>query len=85
MMHGWYGPGWGMQGDYWWMGIIAMLIQVLFWGGIIYLIFRLLKNSSRQNVSGKDGDSSLSIIRERYAKGEIDLEEFNARKQELEK
>ncbi len=85
MMHGWYGSGWGMQGEYWWMGIIAMLIHVLFWGGIIYLIFRLLKNHSRPNVSGKDGDSSLSIIRERYAKGEIDLEEFNARKQELEK
>ena len=85
MMHGWYGPGWMMQGDYWWMGLIAMLIQVLFWGGIIYLIFRLLKNYSRPNFSGKDSDSSLSIIRERYAKGEIDLEEFNTRKQELEK
>ncbi len=82
-MHGWYGPGWMMQGDYWWMGLIAMLIQVLFWGGIIYLIFRLVK--PRPNFSGKDSDSSLSIIRERYAKGEIDLEEFNTRKQELEK
>lgn len=83
MMHGWYGPGW--QGDYWWMGLVAMLIQILFWGGIIYLIFRLFKNYSSPNTSGKDNDSSLSIIRERYAKGEIDLEEFNTRKQELEK
>ncbi|KUO65879.1 MAG: hypothetical protein APF84_01070 [Gracilibacter sp. BRH_c7a] len=85
MMHGWYGPGWMGQGDYWWMGLVAMLIQILFWGGIIYLVFRLLKNYSRPNFPEKGSDSSLSIIRERYARGEIDLEEYNARKRELEK
>jgi len=89
MMHGWYGPGnsWMMGGNYWWMGLIGMVIQLLFWIGIIYLAVRLLRTYlPRTNTSTKGAhDSALSIARERYARGEIDLEQYSKIKQELEK
>lgn len=88
MMHGWYGPngGWMMQGNYWWIGLIIMIVQLLFWLGIIYLVARLIKSYlSRSSITGKSEDNAMSILRERYAKGEIDLEEYNNRKKELEK
>ncbi len=83
MMHGWYGSGW-MQGDYWWMGLIAMIIHILFWVGIIYLAYRLISSLTKPNHDGRMGDNSLFILKERYSKGEIDLEEYKTRKQELE-
>lgn len=88
MMNGWYGPNgtWMMQGGYWWMGLIMMAIQVLFWVGIIYLVYRLIKTYlSKPSIPSKNADNSISILRELYAKGEISLEEYNTRKSELEK
>lgn len=88
MMHGWYGPGnsWMMGGNYWWMGLIGMVIQLLFWIGIIYLAVRLLRTYlPRNNTPAKIEDNALSIVRERYARGEIDSEQYNKLKQELEK
>lgn len=87
-MHGWYGSGnsWMMGGNYWWMGLIGMVIQLLFWIGIIYLAVRLLRTYlPRNNAPAKIEDNALSIIRERYAKGEIDSEHYNKLKQDLEK
>lgn len=85
MMHGWYGPneGWMMQGNYWWIGLIMMILQLLFWLGIIYLAVRLIK--SYISKPSKTEDTAMSILRERYAKGEIELEEYNSRKNELQK
>lgn len=88
MMNGWYGPGGGymMQGNFWWMGLAMMIIQLLFWIGIIYIIVRLVKSYiSRPGTPFKNEDRAMSILRERYAKGEIDLEEYNNRKIELER
>lgn len=86
MMRGWYGPGgdWMMGGNYSWMGFAVMIIQLLFWLGIIFLAVRLIRSYlDRQNAPGKPEDHALTILRERYAKGEIDLEEYNTRKSEL--
>lgn len=84
MMHGWYGPGWNM-GDYWWIGLLGMILQLLFWGGIIYLAYRLIKGMSRPQFEGRSSDNCINILKERYARGEIDLEEYNTRKRELER
>lgn len=85
-MHGWMMPngGWMMQGGFWWMGLIMMLIQLLFWGAIIYFVAKLIKNAiNKPTAPGKEDDHAMTILRERYAKGEIELEEFNSRKNEL--
>ena len=48
---------------------------------IIILIIYFLNNKSDKNYK----KSAKDILDERYAKGEIDLEEYNERKENLEK
>ena len=82
---GWeMGPGmmgWGMMG---WFGPIFM---VIFWiaviVGIIFLI-RWLVVSTRGGISGsRSEESALEILKKRYARGEINKEEFEEKKKDL--
>lgn len=83
-MGGGFGPGGMMSGGNLWMGIAGMVIQLLFFGVLIFLAFRLYKSLRLNNQCSPQGtDSALNILKERYAKGEIDTEEFNQRKKEL--
>lgn len=73
---------WGMH--YMWgaTGIGMMLMMVLFWGLVIVaLVFgiRWLITQGKEPQS----DSALDILRQRYARGEINKEEFETKKQEL--
>jgi putative membrane protein len=77
---GWFGPG--MMGSEWWgFGGIFMIV---FWGlSIIALIFliRWLAGQGRPRAEqGTGRDPALEILRQRYAKGEIDKEEFEKKK-----
>jgi putative membrane protein len=62
-----------------------MLVNMLFWVliivGIIYLIARLTR---RPYERGEREETPLEILKRRYAKGEIDAEEFAKRKKDLE-
>lgn len=84
MMHGWggYGAYGAYGGGYWWMGLIGMAVQMIFWIGLfvlgVYLFRRLSKNAP--NETGAQGGVALDILRERYARGEIDTEEYNHRR-----
>ncbi len=78
MMNNWNGfSGWGMG-----LGFIFML---LFWGllilGVAALIRLLMTSSSR----GPRDKSPLEIVQERYARGEIDREEYDQKKSDLER
>ena len=78
-----YGPYGGMMGyGGSWLGWIFML---LFWAlvviGIIVLI-RWLTHGSRHGWHDH-GHSALGILKERYAKGEIDKREFEEKKKDL--
>ena len=80
---GMHGPG--MMGWGWWgMGWIFMII---FWGliiaGLIFLV-RWLAGLSRQRTSHDIAqDSALEILKRRYAKGEIDKNEYEEKKKDL--
>lgn len=84
-MMGGYGSGWGMG----WFGMIFMLVfWVLVIVAIVYLI-RWLAVSSR--TGGREGrhlemhkDSALEILKRRYARGEINKEEFEEKRKVLE-
>lgn len=87
MMRGFYGPGPDFlgQGNFMWMGIASMIIHLLFWVAVIYLAVKLFKKYSNRLESSKgQEDTAMSILRARFAKGEIDAEEFRLRKTELE-
>jgi putative membrane protein len=74
-MMGW-GGGWGWS----WFGIVHM---VLWWFLIILGIVVLAKWLFGGGSRNPEGDRALTILRERYARGEIDKQEFDARRRDL--
>ncbi len=81
MMHGWYGS---QMGAWHWIGGIAM---VLFWGlivvGLVVLIRFLLAKTRAEESGSSSRRDALDILKERYATGEIDKQEFEQRKNDL--
>jgi putative membrane protein len=58
-----------------------MLFWVLILFGIVYLIAHLAR---RPHEGGGNEETPLEILKRRYAKGELDAEEFARRKKDLE-
>jgi len=86
MMHNFYGPGGYSiaQGNFWWMGA-SMIVHLLFWIVVIYFTVKLVNiYFHKPNDFKVKEDTAMGILRERYAKGEINSEEFQQRKAELE-
>lgn len=64
-------------------GIFGWLMMVLVWAVPIILIVWVLRGGfGSRNDTGK---SALDILKERYAKGEINKEEFESKKRDIEK
>lgn len=84
-MFGGWGCGPFFGSTFWGMGILGMGIQVLFWIVLIrFLVYLFRRIGSRIPIRGFIGqDEALNILQERYARGEIDLEEYQKRKKEL--
>jgi len=78
MMGGWGYGGYG-SGGYGIMGI-GMLI---FWIGIILLSSYLFRRNAVYS-GGEGRHSGMDILRERYARGEINSAEYLSRKHDLE-
>jgi putative membrane protein len=75
---GWYFFGGGF------MGLIWLLIIA---GVILFVVFAVRgRNQGSVGQSGfnKDLEDPLAILKQRYARGEIDEEEYRRRKHELE-
>ncbi len=72
--------GWGWWGFGW-------VFMIVFWGliivGLIFLIQWLASLSRAPKTYEKAHDSALDILRQRYAKGEINKEEFDQKKRDL--
>lgn len=72
MYHMFNGHGWGM-GFGWIFGLIILI-------AIIWFVYKAL-NTNQTIKSGNK--SSMDILKERYARGEIDKQEFEERKKDL--
>ena len=72
--HGW---GWGMG-----FGMIGM---VLFWALVIFGIVVLVRRLGGSSASSGPplSKTALDILNERYARGEIDKQEFEEKKRDL--
>jgi len=78
------GYGWGWS---WGMGF-GMLFMALFWVFVVAAVWLVTTLTRPRDVGGSDrgaaGPAALSILGERLARGEIDVEDFRARKAALE-
>ena len=77
MMYGYDGFGWGHA-------VAGFSMMVLFWGGLIAVIFLAVRwlSADDQRPSGSRR-RALSLLEERFARGEIDKDEFLDRKRHL--
>lgn len=68
------GFGWGILGGF---------MMIIFWIVLISFIVWLVKGAKWKNMEHWHNDSAMNILKERYAKGEINKEEFDAKKKDL--
>ena len=79
-----YEWGWAMHPMWGFWGVGMMLFMFLWWALVIVGIIlgiRWLVRQGRPEMS----DSALEILRQRYARGEINREEFEAKRKDLER
>ncbi|QZY00472.1 SHOCT domain-containing protein [Halobaculum rubrum] len=89
------GAGGGMAGGGWaggtmggglfpwlgpWGGLIGLLVVVLLLGAVVYALGTL---ATREGGDEGGGDDALEILERRYARGELDEEEYEVRRQWL--
>lgn len=76
-------PNWDC-GSGWGMGFIGLLLTILIVGGLIFIIYLVNHAKGRSySSSSSSEDRSLEILKERYAQGEIDDEEYERRNRML--
>ncbi len=78
------------DGNFWFIWLVVVAVNVLVWGGLILLIvlgirwlLRANRNDRYQPGAASGEDTALAVLRERYARGEIDAAEFEERKRTL--
>jgi len=76
-MWGHEGMMWGFGG--WWMTIVWIAVVV----GIVFLVKWLLEQGRTGGQASQKEESALDILKKRYARGEIDKEEFEQKKRDL--
>lgn len=77
----------GIMGGYgmgWFSSIFMIAFWVLILVGIFFMIRWLIRTSSGHKYTTHSGSSALEILKERYARGEIDRENFETMKRQLE-
>lgn len=70
------------MGGYSMMGFgmgFGFIFMILFWGILIWLVITLINNTQ----SNKKEDDALSILKKRYASGEISKKQYEEMKKEL--
>ena len=67
-MHGWWGMGW------WWIVGFMILILVVIW---------IMIANQRNRAGHRENRSALDILKDRYARGEIDREQYEEMKKDL--
>ena len=73
-----YGDGWGHMGSWGWIGMLLMLV---FWFGLIALIVSAFGGFGGRHTNARFDDpsrrdSASLVLRERYARGEINADEY---------
>ena len=76
----WY---WGNGGLHWWGWMLGVAGTIVFWGVVIWLVVNIVRwgfpSRSLDGRSVGEAETPESILRRRFAAGEIDEDEFHRR------
>ncbi len=75
--------GWSMG---WGHLVFGHVMMLLYWGALVVLILfvvRAVQGSWPAPIASSSDDKAVEILRQRFARGEIDKDEFEARKRSL--
>ena len=87
-LSGWQGGGWGMMGPgmmggFGWMGF-GGVFMVAFWGLVIWAVVAVIQGSFQPGTwESRQQDSALEVLKRRYARGDINKEEYEEKKRDL--
>ncbi len=84
MMHDWWswnGSGWGGM----WFGPLFMFLFLVAVVAAIVALVRWMSGTSDRTETSSHSPSARSILDQRFARGEIDADEYEARRRVLEK
>jgi putative membrane protein len=62
-------------------GVFGMIIPIIIIAIVVFAIYKLFQNNNTKNIGTRD--NSLDILNERFARGEINEEEYNSKKNAL--
>lgn len=71
---------WGMG---WFGGIFMIVFWILILVGLVFVIRWLVQATGKKTDAVQRGSRALEILKERYARGEIDEAQFKAMKKDL--
>jgi putative membrane protein len=78
MMNDWYHDGWG-SGTW----VTMALMMLAFWAVIAVLVVYAVRTLGHRPAPGEPSDEARRILDARLARGEIDAEEYNHRRELL--
>ena len=78
-MMGWNNYNMMGFGGSWWWHLLGMVLWLFFLVAVVYGVVKVVSGNRKNGIM----EDPLTILKNRYAKGEIDTEEFNHRKEEL--
>ncbi len=84
--------GYGNGGGQWGLWVLTIVAMVVFWGALAWIIVTLVRHRGVHPVapavpgplSPSPSSGALGILNERFARGEIDEEEYTRRRTLLE-
>jgi putative membrane protein len=87
---GWQNEGWGMMGSgmwggfgwMWLMPVFGLIVPILIIWAIVALV-RGTRQSGSSDSGSSQAESALEILKKRYARGEINKEEYEEKKKGL--
>jgi putative membrane protein len=81
-----YGPGWGMMGGYggygYGFGIFHMIIWIVILIAIVALVVWLMRSATGPGMPPRRS-TGLDVLEERYARGEINRDEYLQKKKDI--
>jgi putative membrane protein len=83
---GWHmgSGGWMLGGFGWLWMLLGLLVPIALLVGLAYLLRVWGTTAESADLTGSErGDPALKALRERYARGEIDEEEYETRREQL--